>query len=91
MEKKINLPGPIRNRVLGRGSALLASLVVFSRGALRGRAEGLVVSKPEALSFGDGGALDGLPALKPLKPGDCRPAKRRACNAFGNRSRFCDS
>ncbi len=52
-EKSINLPGPIRDLVLGEASALSTSLADSSREALCGRAEGLVALKPGALSFGD--------------------------------------
>ena len=81
MEKSINLPGPIGSRVLEEASALSSSLA---------RDDCPAVFMPGALSFGDGGGLDGLPALKPLGPGDGRPAKWRACNALDNRFRSCD-
>ena len=88
-EKRISLPGPIGNRDLGEASASLASGVGSFRGALCGRAEGPVASKPKGLSFGDVGGFSGLPALKPLEPEDGRTAKGCACKALGMSSRCC--
>ena len=84
MEKRINLPGPIRNRVLVGASVLSTSLVAFSRGALCCRADGPVASKAGAFSFDDRGGLDGLPTLKPLEPWRLAK-KRRKCSALGSR------
>ena len=78
IEKRMILPGPIRERGSGFGGAsALASLADFCRGALRGLAEGPVALESDVLGFGVAWRCDAdaLPGVKPVKLEDVRDAK----------------